>query len=113
ELAQPIRRGRRPRLHWLVRQETLQLLPELVRRLITPCLLLLQALHHDPVEIALHEPRQLVRLQMAIGGDGGQLARTRQLLAWLGRLVLADYPPHFLLADLQQLRVRERRRSRQ
>ena len=69
ELPQPVAHRRRTRRHRLVVQVALEVHRQAVGRLVAPVAVLLQRLHHDPVEVALDQPAQLGRLRPAVGGD--------------------------------------------
>ena len=65
ELAQPVAGARRARLHRLVGQVVLHVARQAAGGLVPPRPVLLQALHHDPVQLAPHQLRQPVRLGLA------------------------------------------------
>ena len=55
---------------------------------------LLQALHHDPVEVAAHQPDERGRLRMTAGGDAGSRRRgSRQGLAGTRPTATVDSVP--------------------
>ena len=56
----------------LVVEEPLDVVGQADRRLVPPLPLLGQRLHHDPVEVAPHEPAQPRRLDLAVGGEARQ-----------------------------------------
>ena len=65
ELPQPVRRRRRAGLDRVVRQVALDVAGEAAGRLVPPRPVLLQRLHHDPVQLAAHQLRQPRRLGLA------------------------------------------------
>ena len=66
EFAQPVAQRRGTRLHRLVMQIMLDVHGQAVGRLVAPLPVLLQRLHHDPVEVALDQQTQLGRLRPAV-----------------------------------------------
>ena len=66
ELAEAIPCRRRAREHRLIRQIALHIHREAVGRLVTSVAVLLQRLHHDPVQLAAYLPAQIARLALAI-----------------------------------------------
>ena len=76
ELPQPVAHRRRTGQHRLVGQVTLQVHRQPVGRLVAPVAVLLQRLHHDPVQVALDQPAQPGGLRPAVRGDRCQ-ARPR------------------------------------
>ena len=78
-------------------------------RLVAAVAVLLQRLHHDPVQLALHQLGELRRLGAPIGGQGRQAVGGAQLRARFRRLLLADHPEHLQHAGLFQLLAAERR----
>ena len=94
ELPQPIRPARRRRQHRLRRQVTQDVGPEAVGRLVPPGPVLLQRLHHDPVEVPAQRPLQVLRVDPAVGRDAGQGVGRAHLGARLRRVDLADHPQH-------------------
>ena len=64
-LREPIPRRRRARLHRLVGQVAHHVGGEVVGRLVPPPPVLLQRLHHDPVQLAAHRPVELPRVGAA------------------------------------------------
>ena len=83
ELAEAVPRRRRARLHRLVVQVALHVRREAVGRLVAAVAVLLQRLHHDPVQLAAHQLRQLRRLRASVRGQGRQALRRAQLGARL------------------------------
>ena len=75
ELPQPVAGRRRARLHRLVVQVALDVPGQPAGRLVPPRPVLLQALHHDPVELAAHQLRQPRRLGLPRRRDLRQVAR--------------------------------------
>ena len=71
-LPKPIARRRRARLHRLVGQVALHVQREAVGRLVAAVAVLLQRLHHDPVQLAAHQLGQLRRLRVPLGRDRRQ-----------------------------------------
>ncbi len=69
-LPQAVRGRRRPGLHRLMIQVAAQVGRQGVGRLVPPVAVLLQALHHDPVQLAAHGPVQVTRVGLAIDRDG-------------------------------------------
>ena len=63
ELPQPVAGRRRAGQHRLVGQVALHVRGEAVGRLVPAAAVLLQGLHHDPVQLAADQPAQLRRLQ--------------------------------------------------
>ena len=72
ELLQAIPRARRAGADRLVIQEALDIFGKAVGRLIPAVAVLAQGFEHDPVEFPLHEPAQLLRLDLAVGRDTGE-----------------------------------------
>ena len=67
----------------LVRQVTLQVQRQRVGRLVAPVAVLLQRLHHDPIEVALDQPSHLRRLRLVAGFDRCRARlRLRQFRRW-------------------------------
>ena len=64
--------------------------------LIPPRPVLLQRLHHDPVEFAAHQGAQLRRLDLPIGRDRWQDLAAAEPGAGLGWFLLPDDPQHFV-----------------
>ena len=71
---------------------------KLVGRLVAPRAVLLQRLHHDPVQLAADQSTlSFFGSDLAVGGDGWQrVAERADPQARLGRLFFADDPPHFV-----------------
>ena len=69
--AQPIARRRRTRLHRLVVQVALHVGREGAGRLVAAVAVLLQGLHHDPVQLAAEQLAQPFGVAPAVGGHGG------------------------------------------
>ena len=65
ELPQPVRRRRRTGQHRLVVQVALDVGGEAVGRLVAPGAVLLQRLHHDPVQLAADQRAELLRARSA------------------------------------------------
>ena len=113
ELPQPVAHRRRARLHRLVVQVVLEVHRQAVGRLVAPRPVLLQRLHHDPVEVALDQQGQPGRLRPAAGRDFRQPLRRREPPARLLRLFLANDPQELVDRDLAQPLPLERRRAGQ
>ena len=114
ELPQPVPRRRRARLHRLVGQVALHVQREAVGRLVAAVAVLLQRLHHDPVQLAADQLRQLRRLRVPLGRDRRQrVLRLRQPGARPGRLLLADDAADLVVGRLLEPLLGERRRAGQ
>ena len=114
ELPQPVAGRRRAGLHRLVGQVALHVRRQAVGRLVAAVAVLLQRLHHDPVQLAAHQPAQLRRLRAAVGRDRGQLLGRAQPRARPRRLLLADDPQHLRRRPPRSSRfLGERRRAGQ
>ena len=114
ELPQPVGPARRGGQHRLVRQVPQDVGREAVRRLVTPGAVLLQRLHHDPVEVSLQRPLQLRRLDVAARRDARQGLRRAHLGARPGRVDLPHHPQHLQeRPPLELLRIDRRRAGQQ
>ncbi len=113
KLPQPVCRRRRTRLHRFIRQVALYVHREAVGGLVAAVAVLLQRLHHDPIQFATHQLRQPRRLRPPVGGQRRQAVRRAQLRARFRRLLLADHPEHLQHAGLGQLHAPERRAAGQ
>ena len=114
ELLQLVRRRRRAGFDRVAFEVALDVLGEAVGRLVPPRPVLLQRLHHDPVEVAADELRQPGRLDLALGRDRRQvLSRLRKPRARLRRLLLADPPQDLGEGRLAQRLALQRRRAGQ
>ena len=114
ELPQPVGRRRRAGRDRLVVEEPLDVVGQADGRLVPPLPLLRQRLHHDPVEVAPHQPRQPRRLDRAgwrrgVGSASDVLIRLRRRR----RLVLADHPQHLVERRLPDRLAVDRRRAGQ
>ena len=94
ELPQPIPRRRRAGLHRLVVQVALHVRGEAVGRLVAAVAVLLQRLHHDPVQLAAHQlasaspapccgwrrstaaPRSMLSRVLGLGGSSSRMIRS-------------------------------------
>ena len=95
ELPQPIPGRRRAGLHRLVGQVALEVARQAVGRLVSPVAVLLQRLHHDPVQLAAHQPAQPRRLDVRGRPRSlGSSSVRAQPRARPRRLLLADDPQH-------------------
>ena len=91
ELAGAVPARRRTCLHGLVVQVPQHVRREVVGGLVASVAVLLEGLHHDPVQLAAHQPRQPGRLGLALGRDRRQgVPRVAQPRARPGRLLLPD-----------------------
>ena len=113
KLPQPVCRRRRTRLHRFIRKVALYVHREAVGRLVAAVAVLLQRLHHDPIQFASHQLRQPRRFRPAVGGQRRQALRRAQLRARFRRLLLADHPQHFQHAGLGQRLAGKRRAAGQ
>ena len=76
ELPQPVAGRRRARLDRLVGQVALHVAGEAVGRLVAAVAVLLQRLHHDPVQLAAHQPAELAPARSAaLAATLGSVAR--------------------------------------
>jgi len=82
-------------------------------RLVPPRPVLLQALHHDPVDLAPHQFRQPRRLGPPRRRDLRQVARAREPHAGPRRLLLLDQPHQLAQRSLAQPLPLQRRRAGQ
>ena len=80
--AHPIAGRRRARLDRLVLQVPAQIGRQPVGRFIAPVAVLLDRLHHDPVQLSPHQPAQLLRLDVPARRDRGQPLGRREPHAW-------------------------------
>ncbi len=79
-------------------------------RLVATVAVLLQALHHDPVQLAAEQLAQPPRVTLALDRDGrGALSQRAEPRARAGWLLLADDPAHLVVAHLPQPLPVERR----
>ena len=69
KLAQTVSRCRRAGLHWFVVEVAPQVGCQAIGRLVTTVAILLERLHDDPVELAAHQPAELLRLDISAGCD--------------------------------------------
>ena len=83
----------------LVAQVPLDVLGQAVGRLVAARPVLLQGLHHDPVEVALDQLAEEFRAGVtALGDVAGRLAERADLRRGLERVGLADDPLHLVVA---------------
>ncbi len=114
QLPQLVSRRRRARLDRVARQVTLDVAGKAAGRLVTPGSVLLQRLHHDPVELAADQLGQPGRFGLALRGDRRQpFRRLAEPRARLGRLFLLDPPQDLGVARLAQRRPLQRRATGQ
>ena len=112
--AEPIPGRRRARLHRPVGQVPHHVGGEVVGRLVPPPSVLLQRLHHDPVELAPHGAVEPPRVGPPPGRDGRErLPQGAEPRAGLRRLLLADDPPHLVERRLAERLAVERRAAGQ
>src|SRR5262245_44597172 len=90
KLAEPVRGRRRTRVYWLVRQVTLHVGGEGAAALVATVSVLLQRLHHDPVQLAAHQLRQLRRFRLALCRNHWQFFYRAETSARALRLLLAN-----------------------
>ena len=93
---QPVRRRRRASLDRLIVEIMLQLPRQRPGRLVAPAAILVERLHHDPIQLAPDDFFQPGRLGAPVSGDGRQRAARTEPRAGFGRLLLADNPQHFI-----------------
>ena len=114
QLPQPIAGRGRAGLHRLVRQVALEVAGEAVGRLVAAAAVLLQRLHHDPVQLAAHQSGQPGRLGLPLGRRVARAGPDRaQPRARLRRLLLADDPQQLVEGRLLQPLWLEGRRAGQ
>ena len=103
ELAQPVRGAGRPCQDRLVVQVPPQVHGQAVGRLVPAIAVLLQGLHHDPVQVAAQLAQKGPRIGPAsIRARRRFIAETAQPCAGPGRLLLADDPLDLAKARLAQ-----------
>ena len=64
-------------LHRLIDQIALHVAGHATGGVVAPGSIFFHRLHHDPVQLAAHEPAELFGLGLAMGGDGGELFAQR------------------------------------
>ena len=84
ELPKPIGCGRGAGDHRLIVQVTLDICGEPVSRFVSPPSILLERLHHDPVQFAANQGAELLRLDPAIGRHRRQRLTGAQTVLGLG-----------------------------
>ncbi len=84
---------------------------EAVGCLVPPGAVLLQGLHHDPVEITRQCSLQLRRIDAATGRDAGQPFRRAHLRARTGRIDFPHHAQHLEQRTALELRCIQRRRT--
>ena len=111
----PIRSGGRPRDHRLLIQVPLEVHRQPVGRVVASRPVFFQALHHDPIEVALEQMDQFRRVGRTAPGGRRQFftLQCRQTRARSHRLPLADRLAHPVDAGGHQLLRIERRASGQ
>ncbi|MHC4590422.1 MAG: hypothetical protein ACYTAQ_14110, partial [Planctomycetota bacterium] len=103
ELAELVDHARGPRHHRLAGEIPLDVGGELARRLVAPGAVLLHRLHHDPVQVAPHEPAEGPGLGLLVLSGVGALADQRvEARGGLGRLHLPDDALDLAVARLAQ-----------
>src|SRR5579884_1415981 len=91
KLLQTIGRRRRSSENRLLAEIPVDVLCQGSRRVIAAVAILLQRLHHDPVQLTANLPTQAGRFAPPLGRDRGQsLFRFAQPCAWLRWLLLAN-----------------------
>jgi hypothetical protein len=114
ELEEPIAQRRRAGQDRLVAQVALHIAGEVLGGLVAAVTVLLQALHHDPVELAAHQLGQFGRLHVALGRDRCQsLARIAQPRARPRWLLLLDQAENLAKGCFLEPLAGERRAPRQ
>ncbi len=89
-------------------------LREAIRRVVPTGAVLLQRLHHDPVEIPPQQSLQLGRFDVAVGRDVRQCVGGAEPRARSGRIDLAHHPQYLLdRPPLELLRIDRRRPGQQ
>jgi hypothetical protein len=106
-------KARRTGFHRLIGQVTLHVAGQRVGRLIAARTLLLQAFHHDPIQLASQKSRQFGRLRPPRRGDGCQRFAGAQPRARPRRLLLADDTQNLQQGILPQPLAVNRRRAGQ
>ena len=107
----PVAAARRAGLDDLVGEIALDVAGEAVGRLVAPGAVLLQRLHHHPVELALQQLRQPGRLDAPVGGDVRQGFGRAQLRARPRRIDLPHHPQHLQDRPPLELLGVDRRRT--
>ena len=99
----------------LVVQVTQNVMGQPVGRLVTPRPVLLQTLHHNPIQIPAHQVNQLRRLGMTLLGDRGPVGRLQSADSGRRpeRFLLPDDPPHLAQSRRHQFFLVKRRPARQ
>ena len=113
-LLQPVSSARRPGDDGFVVQVPLEVRRQAVGRLVAAGAVLLQALHHDPVQVApdqFHQMHAFGAVLFGGGGEGFPLQRA-QARARPRRLLFADRPAHGVQTLLGQFLRVERRAGR-
>ncbi len=114
ELSQAIAGAGRARFDWLVVQVSVDVACQAVSRLVAPVAILLERLHHDPVQLAAHLLGQARRLEPALRRNRGQrVPGITQPGAGLWRLLLANQPQYLRHGCQLEPLARERSRAGQ
>ena len=101
-LPQPVPGARGHRADRFVGQEPADVLREAVGGFVAAAAVLLQRLHHDPVEIASDDSSEHARCRVAPLRDRIELPHRGEARARLGRIDLADGAQHFVVALLHE-----------
>ena len=109
---QTITRPRRRGAHRLVRKVMLDVQSEGIGRLVAARPVLLDGLHHHPVQVLIHQPGDAFRHDVPGAGNRRALFRRDDAQAGRGlrRVHLADDAQHFLITRRRQ-RLRVKRRA--
>ena len=109
-LLQAVHRGGRTGLDRFVVQIALDVAREIVGRFVAARAVLLQRLHHDPVQLVAQRVAQLDRIGPAMfGHGGGGLAHRADARAGSRRLLFADHAADFVEPRIFELLAVERR----
>ncbi len=113
ELPQPVTGAGRRGQHRLAGQVTLHVQGKTAGGLVPPRAVLLQCLHHDPIQLPADQFRQPRRLRLPAGSQRGQRLAGTQPQARPRRLFLADDAANLLPGRLLESLLLQRRRPGQ
>src|SRR5579883_898086 len=96
ELPETVAGRRRPGQHHFTAQVALNVFGEARWCTVTAVAVLLQRLHHDPVEFSLQKAAELDRLDPALGSNGGRCDGAAEARARPWRVLVLDQAEHLL-----------------